>query len=113
MQSKPKLSRLTRPINAGAMPNLSASNHRAQFIPARDSRNRRVPGLYVRGGRYYAQLWVDVGNGKKAPRRFPLKDGDNQPVRILQEAREALEIKRHERREKQLPGVGRKPLFAD
>jgi len=95
------------------MPSFSSSDHPAQFIPARDSRNRRVPGLYVRGGRYYAQLWVDVGNGKKAPRRFPLKDGDNQPVRILQEAREALEIKRHERREKQLPGVGRKPLFAD
>src|SRR5438445_1212130 len=113
MQSKPKLSRLTRPINAGAMPNLSASNHRAQFIAARDSRNRRVPGLYVRGGRFYAQLWVDLGNGKKAPRRFPLRDGDNRPVCTVSAAREALEIKRHERRENHLPIPGRKPLFAD
>jgi integrase len=95
------------------IPNFSSSDHPAQFIPARDSRNRRIPGLYVRGGRYYAQLWVDVGNSKKAPRRFPLKDGDNQPVRTLGLAREALEIKRHERRENQLPSVGRKPLFTD
>jgi integrase len=111
MQSKPNALRLTP--SAGAMPSFSSSDHAAQFIPARDSRNRRVPGLYVRGGRYYAQLWVDVGNGKKAPRRFPLKDGDNQPVRTLGLAREALEIKRHERREDQLPTIGRKPAFAD
>jgi integrase len=88
-------------------------NHRAQFTPARDSRNRRVRGLYVRNGRYYCQLWTDLGNGKKGPRRFPLVDGDNRPVRSLTAAREALEIKRHERRENRLPTVGRKPLFAD
>ena len=91
------------------MPN----NHRAKFIPARDSRNRRVGGLYLRGDRYYAQLWVDVGNGKKAARKFPLRDSDNQPVRNLSAAREALEIKRHERRENQLPTIGHKPLFSD
>ena len=89
------------------------TNHRAQFIPARDSRNRRIAGLYLRGDRYYGQLWVDVGNGKKAARRFPLRDGDNQPVRTLSAAREALEIKRHERRENQLPAIGHKPLFRD
>jgi hypothetical protein len=84
-------------------PNFPSSNHRAQFIAARDSRNRRIPGLYVRRARYYAQLWVDLGNGKKAARRFPLRDGDNQPVRTLSAAREALEIKRHERRQNYLP----------
>lgn len=94
-------------------PNSPAPNHRAQFIAARDSRNRRIPGLYLRGGRYYAQLWVDLGNGKKAARRFSLREGDNQPVRTLSAAREALEIKRHERRENQLPTAGHKPLFAD
>jgi integrase len=90
-----------------------STNHRAQFIAARDSRNRRIPGLYLRGDRYYAQLWVDVGNGKKSPRRFPLRDDDNQPVQTLSAAREALEIKRHERRENQLPTIGHKPLFRD
>ena len=95
------------------MPTFSTPNHRAQFIAVRDSRNRRIPGLSLRSGRYYAQLWVDLGKGKKAPRRFPLRDGDNQPVRTVSAAREALEIKRHERRENHLPIPGRKPLFAD
>jgi integrase len=90
-----------------------SSNHRAQFIAARDSRNRRIPGLYIRGNRYYVQLWIDTGNGKKASRRFPLRDADNQPVQNISAAREALEIKRHERRESQLPTIGRKPLFRD
>ena len=36
----------------------STKAHGAQTIGVRDSRNRRVPGLYVRNGRYYAQLWV-------------------------------------------------------
>jgi integrase len=115
MASKPKALQLTHPRRAIAMPTPShpSSNHRTQFIAARDTRNRRIPGLYVRGGRYYAQLWVDLGNGKKAARRFPLRDGDNQPVRTVSAAREALEIKRHERRENHLPSPGRKPLFAD
>ena len=92
---------------------MSNNHYAAQFIPARDSRNRRIPGLYLRGGRYYAQLWVDVGSGKKTARRFPLLDGDNQPAHTLSAAREALEIKRHERRENQLPAIGHKPLFSD
>jgi integrase len=94
-------------------PTSNEVNHDEQFTPARDSRNRRVRGLYIRNGRYYCQLWTDLGNGKKGPRRFPLVDGDNQPVRSLAAAREALEIKRHERRENKLPTPGRKPLFAD
>jgi len=43
-------------------------NHLAKFIPVRDSRNRRVRGLYQRNGRFYAQLWVDRGYGKKSAR---------------------------------------------
>jgi integrase len=88
-------------------------DHRWQFIPARDSRNRRVPGLYTRNGRYYALLWADTGNGKKAPRRMPLFDADQKPARTLQVAKEALEVKRHERRENKLPTAGRKPSLND
>jgi integrase len=91
----------------------SQAIHGTQFIAARDSRNRRVPGIYIRNGRYYAQLWVDTGSGKKAPRRFPLFDENNLPARTLQSARVALEIKRHERRENRLPVGGRKPSLAD
>ncbi len=89
------------------------AHHKAQFKPARDSRNRRVPGLYLRNNRYYGQLWADLGNGKKGPRRFPLVNGDNEPIRGLQAAKEALEIKRNERRECKLPTMGRKPRFSD
>lgn len=91
----------------------NGDQHKAKFTPASDSRNRRVPGLYIRNGRYYAQLWVDRGNGTKGPKRFPLVDRDNLPIRSLQAAKEALEVKRHERRERKLPTAGRKPLFAD
>jgi integrase len=94
-------------------PNSKGDHVEAKFTPACDSRNRRVPGLYVRNGRYYAQLWVDRGNGTKGPKRFPLVDGDNLPIRALQAAKEALDVKRHERRERKLPTAGRKPLFAD
>ncbi len=90
----------------------STGDHGAQFRPVRDSRNRRVSGLYIRNGRFYAQLWVDRGDGKKTARRFPLLNDDGQPARTLNEAKEAAEIKRNERRENALPSAGRKPLFA-
>src|SRR5439155_2187489 len=112
MLSKPLSTASAAELN-GISPVSNQANHGAQFTPARDSRNRRVPGLYLRNSRYYGQLWVDLGNGKKGPRRFPLVDGENQPVRGLLAAKEALEIKRHERRENKLPTAGRKPLFAD
>src|SRR5438874_4885011 len=88
-------------------------NHFAKFIPVRDSRNRRLRGLYQRNGRFYAQLWVDRGYGKKSARRFPLFTSENLAARTLQEAKEALEVKRHERREDALPLLGRKPIFGD
>ena len=88
-------------------------NHRAQFTPARDSRNRRVPGLYIRNGRFYCQLSVDRGDGRKTARRFPLFNPENLRARTLNEAKEALEIKRNDRREDKLPTPGRKPNFLD
>src|SRR6266536_5320267 len=114
-QRKPKLSQTAPPLS-GIRRNKRDSrdgNHSAKFIAVRDSRNRRVRGLYQRNGRYYAQLWVDRGYGKKAPRRFPLFTSDNSPVRTLQQAKEALEVKRHERREDALPLLGRKPILGD
>ena len=91
----------------------SDGNHFAKFIAVRDSRNRRVRGLYKRNGRFYAQLWVDQGYGKKSPRRFALFNSDNLPAHTLEEAKEAMEVKRHERRESSLPVLGRKPIFGD
>ena len=93
------------PAEAIAIPKQGTENHPAQFTPARDSRNRRVPGLYIRNDRFYCQLWVDRGDGRKSARRFPLFNSENLPARTLSEAKEALEIKREDR----LPPPGRTP----
>ena len=87
-------------------------NHRPQFIPARDSRNRRVPGLCTRNERYYAQLWIDLGNGKKSARRLPLLDENKEPIRSLAVAKDALVSLRQHRKQNTLPQRGRRPTFA-
>ncbi len=85
--------------------------HEAKFMAARDSRNRRIPGLAIRNGRYYAVLWADRGDGRKATRRFPLVDDDGAPIRGLTAAKDALDSLRANRRGKTLPPAGRKPAF--
>jgi len=90
----------------------SCRSHRVQFIPARDSRNRRIPGPYLRNDRYYAQLWIDKGDGTKTARKMPLLDDADKPITTLVAAREALEVKRHQRRESILPTPGFKPTLA-
>src|SRR5436309_14979679 len=86
-------------------------NHRPQFMRALDSRNRRVPGLCTRNGRYYAQLWIDLGNGRKSARRLPLIDENKQPIRSLAEAKNALISVREKRKQNALPQRGRRPTF--
>ena len=93
--------------------NSSTTKHRPSFTTVRDSRNRRVPGLYIRNGRYYAQLWADRGDGKKTARRFPLVTADKVPVQNLIEAKESMEVLRGVRRQNELPKAGRKPTFSD
>ena len=62
------------PITARAQKMQSVlQNHLAKFISVRDSRNRRVRGLYQRNGHYYAQLWVDRGYGRKSARKPALQ----------------------------------------
>ena len=87
--------------------------HGAQFIAVRDSRNRRVSGIYQRNGRFYAQLWVAREDGQKTARKFPLLTDEGAPVENLAEAKEAAEVLRNDRREKKLPTSGHKPKFAD
>lgn len=87
-------------------PTLDSKAHKGSFTQARDSRNRRVPYLWVRNGMYYAQLWVEQ-NGRKTARRFPLKTDK------LTQAKDGVEKLRQERRLEKLPPPGRKPLLAD
>lgn len=85
--------------------------HRGQFIAARDSRNCRVPGLYIRNGRFYAVLWSDRGDGQKTARRFPLFDERDAPIRTLSSAKSALITLRENNQQNTLPQAGRKPRF--
>jgi integrase len=85
--------------------------HRGQFIAARDSRNCRVPGLYIRNGRFYAVLWSDRGDGRKTSRRFPLFDDNDAPIRSLSFAKAALITLRENNRQNALPQAGHKPRF--
>lgn len=86
--------------------------HGAQFIAARDSRNRRVAGLLVRNGRFYGRLWADRGDGRKTGRRFPLLDEKTgEPIRTLTAAKDALDALRENRRKNALPQAGHKPGF--
>ena len=79
----------------------------------RDSRNRRVPGLYLRNGRFYGLLWAEgKTTGKKTARRFPLQNEAGEPCRSLVEAKEAFERLKGNRRENALPLAGRKPGFS-
>ena len=88
------------------------SDHGAQFIAARDSRNRKIPGLQIRNGKYYGYLWTETESGKRTPRRFPLSnEGDGLPCSNIAEAKTALEILRDDRRENKLPAPGQKPGF--
>ena len=91
----------------------STGQHGAQFIGVRDSRNRRVAGLYQRNGRFYAQLWVTGNDGHKTARKFPLLTPEGVRVASLVEAKEAADVLRNARREKKLPTSGHKPSFAD
>src|SRR5437762_8323193 len=90
----------------------NTNNHGTQFMPALDSRNRRVPGLCTRNGRYYAQLWIDLGNGKKSARRLPLIDENKEPIRSLAAAKDSLVSLRENRKRNTLPQRGRRPTFA-
>ena len=89
------------------------SEHRGQFIVVRDTRNRRIPGLYSRNGKYYGLVWAEGSTGgKKTARRFPLLDHDSgEPCTNLGQAKEALEVLRGNRRDNRLPDPGRKPGF--
>ena len=77
------------------------------FAPVFDSRKRKIVGLRRRGSRYYAQLRVDLGNGRTAPRRIALEAAN------LDGAKAELEHRRAERRDGKLPRTGQRPRFED
>ena len=87
--------------------NARSKDNAQTFTPVFDSRKRKVVGLWQRGGRYYAQMRVDLGNGTTAPRRLALEASN------LDEAKAELERKRTERRDDKLPQRGHRPTLAE
>lgn len=79
----------------------------ASFEAVHDSRKRKITGLWLRGTRYYAQLRMDIGDGRTAPRRVPLN------AATLDEAKVELERTRTQRNDGKLPQTGFRPKFED
>lgn len=88
------------------------TSHAVQFIAVRDSRNRRISGLYTRNGRFNGLLWAAGAGDKKIPRRFPLNDPAGVACTNLAQAKDAFDLLRGARQEAALPMAGRKPGFS-
>ena len=82
--------------------------HRAAtYQRAFDERKRPIRGLWVRNGRFYAQLTIeDENTGKKGVRRISLEN-----VTTAAQARDKMEELRVDRRKGQLPVLRRTPRF--
>jgi len=83
----------------------ATASHAATFEAVFDSRKRKIPGLWKRGQKFYAQLRVAMGDGRTAPRRVPL-DAES-----LDDAKAELERTRTQRRDGKLPQTGFRPKF--
>src|SRR5438309_6937079 len=78
-----------------------------RFEAVLDSRKRKVRGLWRRGDCYYAQLRIDLGNGRTAPRRLSLE------ANTLEEAKAALRKKQTQKHEHKLCAPGFRPKFEE
>lgn len=79
-------------------------NHKFRFTPVRDSRKRKVRGLWIRNGRYYLQMRVE---GEKSARKIPLQ------AQNLEAAIKEIREKQAAKDKGELPTAGLKPKFAD
>ncbi len=76
---------------------------------AHDERKRAIRGLWIRNGRYYAQITVeDEHTGQKQVRRVPLEG-----VTTAAQAVKKLEELRVDRRKGNLPVLKRTPKFSE
>src|SRR6266568_2270119 len=76
--------------------------HRYRFTTVKDSRNRKVRGLWRRGERLYMQTRVA---GERSARRVPLR------ATTLEAAREEMADLKKKKRIEGLPNTGLRPLF--
>ena len=88
--------------------------HAPSFSKVLDGRKQPIRGLWVRNGRFYAQLtFEDSKTEKKTVRRVPLMDKDKQPVQTVPQAIEAFNRLKVNRSDSNLPVLHRYPKFSD
>ena len=78
--------------------------HCYRFTIVKDSRNRKVRGLWRRGEKLYMQTRI---SGERSARRIPLK------ATTLEAAREEMADLKKQKRVEGLPDTGLRPLFSD
>src|SRR5437899_367972 len=89
-------------------------SHASKFTKVLDGRKQPIRGLWVRNGRYYAQLTFEDGNtGQKQTRRVPLVDKEKNSVSTVPQAVEAMNSLKVKRSEDDLPVLTRTPKFCD
>jgi integrase len=80
----------------------------ARFVKVKDGRGREIDGLWQRNSRYYYQTRV---KGKKNCQRVPLVDEQDEPVKNITEAKDAIERLRRNKKEGEVPQSRRTPVF--
>ena len=88
--------------------------HGFTFAKVLDGRKQPIRALWVRNGRFYAQLKIENPiTGFKKTRRVPLNDKDGRPVQSGAQAVAELKRLQTQRADNQLPVLGRTPKFSD
>src|SRR5437899_5923355 len=89
-------------------------SHSPSFTKVFDGRKNPIRGLWVRNGRYYAQLKVENQiTGVIKTKRVPLVDGETNAVETVAQAVAQMARLRTQRADNALPVLARQPKFAD
>jgi len=89
-------------------------SHGGSFAKALGPRKQPIRGLWVRNGRYYAQLKVENPvTGMKRTRRVPLVDREGKPALSVAQAVAEMKRLQTQRADNRLPLLERAPKFSD
>jgi len=88
--------------------------HVSNFAKVLDGRKQPIRGLWMRNGRFYAQLKIENPiTGLKKTRRVPLSDKEGNRVQTAAQALAELKRLQTQRADNNLPVLGRTPKFSD
>lgn len=99
---------------AGHRSSTGRQSHVASFAKVLDGRKQPIRGLWVRNGRFYAQLKIENAiTGIKKTKRVPLMDKDGNAVETAAQAVKEMERLRTQRADNTLPILSRQQKFSD